>query len=471
MNQSKAPLWEALVNYAKKEVIPFHTPGHKLRSGVFPNIETVLGKQVFAIDPSDEVQDVSGDRSFEQLWSVAEELAAKLFMAHATRFLINGTSVGIHAMLMLMDGDIIVPRFSHQSVYAGLLLSRAKPIYLDTEFDLDWNIPLPPSLADIRAYLGSREVNSIFLTYPTYYGTTSDLKEIISFAKANQITTLVDEAHGGHFGFSDIFPKTALELGADLVVQSTHKTLGSLTQSSMLHIGNPKFVNRLDSLLSILQTTSPSLIMLGVLDEVRRELACNGKSLLEKALELAEELKRRLSTIPGIELMPDWLQQDPTKIVFRLTKLGLSGIEVEHLLRKDYNIQVELSDYYNVLALVTLGDNRQSIESLYKALADLSLRFKGAKPLMYHDLPGYPGIPQGAMDLKTAFYSQVESVPLAESKGRISSVFLTPYPPGVPVVIPGEIINIDIIEYLTTCFERGWDVRGLVGKKVMVIKE
>ncbi len=470
MDQSQAPLWEALLAYAKKEVVSFHTPGHKRGSGVFSILSEVLGETLFALDSSDEIECRASNNQFEDVLAQAQSLAASAFHSQATRFLVNGTTGGIHCMLLSLKGEVILPRFSHQSVYASLILSEVSPVYLETVFDTEWFIALPPSLAEVKTKLGGCTHQTIFLTNPTYYGTTPD-PAITAFARENGVMVFVDEAHGGHFAFSNSLPKSGLELGADLVVHSTHKLLGSLTQSSMLHIGNACLIPEQDRALSVLQTTSPSLVMLAVLDVVRRELYNNGVNLVERALGLSVQLRIALQRIKGVSVLPSYLQQDPTKVIFNFLDLGLTGIQVEHLLRKDYNIQVELSDYHNVLALLTLGDSLESVQRLSCAIKDLAERYANCASLPKSNLPPYPGLPKATIGLKEAYHAKHQVVSLDCCVGRVCGQFITPYPPGVPLTVPGEVITADVIDFIIRCKKLGWYVRGVHAEKVTVIKE
>ena len=472
MKQNQAPLWNALLAYKDKQVVPFHTPGHKLRSGVFSNIHRELGEGFFALDPSDEVESVYYDNDFEAALEDAQRLAAQLFGAEDSLFLVNGTTGGLHYLLAPTTGTVIVPRFSHQAVYSGLILSAGAVSYIPTQYDSEWQIPLPPSPEQFQSLVSRKQCEAVVLTYPTYYGTTPDISAIVETAGEHDVMVFLDEAHGGHFTFSSELPKSGLSYGVDAVVQSTHKTLGSFTQTSMLHSSNSLWFQKVLQARNVLQTTSPSLVFLAVLDEVRRTLAERGTLLVERSLYLAGECRKKLSRIPFIQLLPEHLQSDPTKIVFSLREIGLTGIAVERLLRTDYNIQVELSDYYNVLALITLGDTEASISRLVEALRDIVERRShlGGIPLPQHHAE-FPPLPEAVLSLRQAFFKDGEMVGLTECIGRVSGGFVTPYPPGVPVVVPGEIITPEIVEYLTWCSQIGWFVRGLEGEKLLVIKD
>jgi len=473
VNQDKVPFWEALVAYHQRAVVPFHTPGHKLNTGAFTEIGEALGSEVFALDPSDQIENLELNHDFDVALKMAEQLAADLFGATSSLFLVNGTTGGLHYLLMPTTGSVLIPRFSHQAVYSAMMLSQGQAVYLPAVYDPDWSIPLPPQVDQVEQILTTTRLEAVMLTHPTYYGTVCDLEAMIKPCKEHGLLVFVDEAHGGHFLFSSDLPATALQCGADAVVQSTHKTLGSLTQTSMLHANNAFWFSKAVQAQRVLQTTSPSLIFFAVLDEVRRVLAKQGCDLVGKAVELAKDCAQQLSRICGVELLPSYLQADPTKIVFSLRQLGLTGIELERILRVDYNIQVELSDYYSVIALVSVGDTMESIRALVDSVRDLAKRrdHLGGRPLQRHQMD-VPELPPVILTLREAFFGQKETLPLRDAEGRISGSFLTPYPPGVPVIAPGEQFTSDTIEHLLWCSSISWPVRGLMpGQNVIVLED
>lgn len=469
----ETPFWSSLKAYQEKGVIPFHTPGHKLNSGPFTEIASVLGEGVFSLDPSDEIHNANFNHDFELALREAENLAAELFGAQESLFLVNGTTSGLHYLMMPATGPILIPRFSHQAVYSALILGNSEPVYLPTSYDTEWLIPLPATTNQVEEILRKTSCEAVLVTHPTYYGTVSELTAICSVAKKHGAKVFVDEAHGGHFIFSNQLPTTGLASGATAVVQSTHKTLGSFTQTSMLHSNDKEWFKKVRQTRRVLETTSPSLVFLGMLDEVRRVLAEQGEDLMKKTLALAQDCATRLARISHVDLLPDHLRSDPTKIVFSLKDLGLTGIEVGTILRNDYNIQVELSDYYNVLALITLGDSPATINHLVEAVQDLVAR---SNHLRKTKLPHYkldiPDLPPCRTSLRQAFFQEQEEIGLNQAIGRVSGGFVTPYPPGVPVIVPGEEFTVEIVEHLKRCSSFGWPIRGLMaGEKVMVHKD
>ncbi len=471
--QSTTPLWSALNAYAHERIVPFHTPGHKLRSGPFAEIGNVLGEGFFRLDPSDEVQDEKFEHQFETALERAEQLAADLFGARDTLFLVNGTTSGLHYLLMPTTGRVLIPRFSHQAVYSALILSEAEAAYIPASYEREWMIPLAPTAAEIAERTSEQRYQALVLTHPTYYGTVSELEKLTKIAQERGLLVFVDEAHGGHFHFNKKLPSPGLQCGADAVVQSTHKNLGSFTQTSMLHSNNSTWFPKIVQAKEVLQTTSPSLVFLAVLDAVRAVLAEHGVELVGNCLDLAHRTVEGLERIKGVEVLPQRLQSDPTKVVFSLRALGLTGVEVERILRWDYNIQVELSDYYNVLALISVGDTPRSVEGLLEAVADLAAREShlGRQPLprQSFDTPPLPPIRE---NLRNAFFAERQILPLKDAIGKVSGGFLTPYPPGVPVIVPGEQYTVEIVEYLRWCLSLNWPVRGILpGENVPVLKD
>lgn len=466
-------MWEALVAYAEAGVVPFHTPGHKLKSGPFARMGEVLGEGVFALDPSDQVEAAAQEHDFQPVLAEAEALAAELFGARHSLFLVNGTTGGIHLLLMPTRGKVLIPRFSHQSSYSAMVLAQGQAVYLPASYDPEWLVPLPPTVDEVERVVQAERPEALILTHPTYYGTVCDLAAMGRLAQEYGVLLFVDEAHGGHFLFSDELPPTGLQCGADAVVQSTHKNLGSFTQTSMLHCNNDAWFAKVVQAQRVLQTTSPSFVFLAGLDEVRRVLALQGRDLVARTLDLARRCARELAALPYVEVLPDRLKVDPTKIVFSLRKLGLTGIDVERILRVDYNIQVELSDYYNALALITIGDTPASIDRLVSAVRDLTTRraHLGSAPLPRPNLQ-VPNLPPVALSLRDGFFQDKELVPLSQAVGRISGGFLTPYPPGVPMIVPGEVFTDEVVEYLRWCAGFNWPIRGLMpGQNVVVLKD
>jgi len=471
MNQSEssAPLWEAVVKYKENGIVPFHTPGHKLHSGVFCDLALHLGSDFLAMDASDELDSVQHDHRFERVLDQAQALAATAFGAAGTLFLVNGSTGGLHASLWGESGQVVIPRFSHQAVYSAALLAARPAVYLPADMDPVWHLPLPPSVEQWQCVLSGCCPSAAVITHPTYYGTVSPLADIAAECRKWRCESIVDEAHGGHFRYHKALPGSAMESGADIAVQSTHKTMGALTGSSMLHCRVGARRERLQNAVQILQTTSPSLPSLAVLDYVRSIWQAQGEEIMQSLWELARSARHELQRIPGISLPPQ--HADPTKLLFSMEMLGLRGFDVEWILRRDYRIQVEMSDHRWALALLTVGDDNESVAALLEALGDMAVRKAIHGPPIQHGTLVWPDLPEPACDMRYAAASPSVKIPYRNSLGRVSASFVVPYPPGVPLLVPGEIWNKDLIDHVEKSLAEGWHIRGIDQEKAAVLKD
>lgn len=464
MPQHQLPFLDALVGYLRSGVIPFHTPGHKQARGVHATLRAEL-EAAAKLDVSDVVASERFDDSWTEALHAAERLAAEAFGAKRTYFAINGTSGAIHAMLLAVRSmgyeEVILPRESHLSVFGGLILSGLRPKYVAGSRLPDWNLSLPPAPSTFAAVSGTAAV--YMLTRPSYYGIVPPLEPLASLAHERGGTLLVDEAHGPHFGFHPHLPPPALHCGADLVAQSTHKVLGAFTQSSMLHIGSDKVPEHLvERALLSTTSTSPSGLLLASLDAARAQMATEGAGLWEKALEIADTLRHHIGSHLGLTVLspthlPAGCELDRTRLVIRTADRGLHGVEAAHLLRK-YGVQVELADPWHVVALITWADTWETASALLEALR-FSLNEERHRKIptdRVWDLP----TPQVRLTPREAALAPTEWVPLCQAVGRISAETICPYPPGIPVICPGEEIDADIVAYLEGMRETAFEVRG-----------
>jgi len=453
--QNRVPLFEALKDYHSRNVIPFDVPGHKHGAGL-PELADYVGKKMLEIDVNameclDNISNPIG------VIREAEALAARAYGADNAFFLVNGTTSGVQAMIMAAcrPGEkIILPRNAHKSAIAGMILSGAVPIYIQPEINGDLGIAMGITADSIKQAIESHpDARAIFVIHPTYYGAVSDLAAIAKIAHRYGMAVLADEAHGAHFNFHPQLPASAMELGADASASSIHKTGGSLTQSSMLlmrdDILDPKYMK---TTLNLTQTTSASYLLMASLDIARKQLATRGRDILGRLLGIVREAKEELNSVDGLyafgrELVgcPGVFDYDDTKLGVNVRKLGLSGYETEKLLRKEYNIQVELADMYNILAITAVGDTKESIGSLVVALKDLA---------KYHRNGNVSKITQGMLknpeivvSPRDAYYSSKKSVPLEEAVGYVSGESIMVYPPGIPLVTPGEMMTEEIVAY------------------------
>lgn len=470
MNQQETPLFTGLLEHAKKNPIQFHIPGHKKGSGIDPEFREFIGSNALSIDlinigPLDDLHHPKG------MIKQAQQLAAEAFGADHTFFSVQGTSGAIMTMVMSVcsPGDkIIVPRNVHKSVMSAIIFSGATPIFIHPVVDKHLGIShgITPDSVE-KALSQHPDAKGVLVINPTYFGVSADLKRIVEIAHDYNVPVLVDEAHGVHIHFHEDLPLSAMQAGADMAATSVHKLGGSMTQSSILNIKegliSPK---RVQSIISMLTTTSTSYLLLASLDTARRRLVTEGKELIGKAIELAEQTRKQINETPhlycfGREILDSksTFDYDPTKLTICVKDLGITGFDAEMWLREHYNIEVEMSDLYNILCIITPGDTETETSLLVKALKELSVTFdhQSTKAEMSVQIPDIPLL---AISPRDAFYSETEVVPFEESAGRVIAEFIMVYPPGIPIFIPGEIITEDNLNYIKKNQEVGLPVQG-----------
>ena len=482
LDQKVAPLYQAMKKYIADEALAFHTPGHKQGKGVVKAFGDMMGKESLLMDVSlmSELDDLHDPQTYIK---EAQALAADLYKADSSYFVINGTTCAIQAMILatLNKGDkILIPRNSHSSVIGGVISAGADPIYLKPETDEDLGIAMAVSLSTIEVALKEYpDVKAVLIVNPTYYGVTADVEKIAELVHSNGKILLVDEAHGPHLIFSNKLPISAIEAGADIVAQSTHKILSALTQSSMLHCRHENIdVERLQNILSLLQSTSPNYLLLASLDLARQQMATEGKNLLERAITLSNNLRKEINNIAGLscfglEKKDDiaMFGLDYTKITVCFKELGLTGAEAEKILRYDYKIQAELADVYNVLFIISIGDDDKSVQILLESLVDMANKFKEKKRLEFK--VNLPSIPKKVILPQAAFYAVKNIINFSEAAGSICGEKITFYPPGIPIICPGEEITQEIIEYCSDLAKKGYKVVGpkdCTLEKIRVVK-
>jgi len=371
-------------------------------------------------------------------------------------------------LAVCQPGDkIIMPRNAHRSALGGLILSGARPVYIEPAINHEYGISMgiTPDMVE-RALKENPDTKAVFIVSPNYYGTVPPLKEIVHVAHKYDVPVLVDEAHGAHLRFHPGLPLSAMEAGADLSAVSTHKLTGSLTQSSMLLLQGERLNPRqIKAVLNITQTTSPSYILLASLDVARKQMALRGRSLLERTLEISSWIRNELSSIEGLNLMgeevtayPGCCALDPTKITVNVRGLGLTGYEMENILRQEYKIQVELSDLYNVLLLISIGDNWDTAKYLVNAFRDIAGRRSIKNVVRF--CPPLPPIPTMAVLPREAFYGHTYIKELEQAEGEISAEAITAYPPGIPLICPGELITREVVDYINLLKREHADLQG-----------
>ena len=470
--QYRTPLFDALVSLAESRKISFHTPGHKSGKGISTRFRKFVGPKIFTIDLTtlDEVDCLQRPVG---VIKEAQELAAEAYGADHSFFLINGTTVGNHAMILstASPGDeILVARNAHKSILTGIILSGATPRFFPPMFDEGLGILLNVTGEQaMHAMKLHPNAKLLALTSPNYYGVAADLRAIVSEAKRRGILVLVDEAHGPHFHFHPVLPTSALAAGVDVCVQSTHKILGGMTQSSMLHLKGPDIDHpKVVRLLHLLQSTSPSYILMASLDLARMQMATEGEKLLGKAIDLAKDARDRINRIPGLfcfgeaHLPEGGFTLDVTKLTICVKGLGLSGFEASAILNAEFGIQVEMADLFNFLVIVSIGDRRDDLDRLVTALGSLAGRGARAKDRRPVPSPLPPMGQQFHLPPRDAFFAPSEHLPLAKAEGRISSDIVTIYPPGIPVLVPGEEVGASTIDYLLSLASYGARIDGVL---------
>lgn len=487
MSQSKTPLFTGLLEHVKKKPIQFHIPGHKKGTGMDPEFRNFIGDNALSIDliniePLDDLHHPSG------IIKEAQQLAARAFGADHTFFSVQGTSGAIMTMIMSVcsPGDkIIVPRNVHKSIMSAIIFSGATPIFIHPIIDPNLGISHGITIEAVEKALRAHpDAKGVLVINPTYFGISANLKKIVEIAHSYHIPVLVDEAHGVHIHFHDKLPLSAMQAGADMAATSVHKLGGSMTQSSVLNIrGDLVSTRRVQSIISMLTTTSTSYLLLASLDVARKQLAINGYDLLDKTINLSNETRQKINVINGLYCVgPEILGTkatydfDPTKLIISVRNLGITGHEAELWLRKEYNIEVELSDLYNILCIISIGDTKEITEILLTALTQLAeMRMNTTqthekKVISVH----VPDIPTLALSPRDAFYADTEVVPFKASAGRIIAEFVMVYPPGIPIFIPGEIITEENINYIQENIDVGLPVQGPEDESIqaiLVIKE
>ncbi|MFQ5598880.1 MAG: aminotransferase class I/II-fold pyridoxal phosphate-dependent enzyme [Nitrospiria bacterium] len=483
--QLKTPLFDALVSLAKSRKTSFHTPGHKSGKGISTRFRKFVGPKIFSIDLTtlDEIDSLQQPRG---VIKASQALAAEAYGAEHSFFLVNGTTGGNHAMILAAcapGARVLVARNAHRSVIAGLLFSGARPVFFSPEIRNDlkvqWNVSLQAVKKSVERY---PEAKVLILTSPNYHGISADLPGIIRYAHEKGIVVLVDEAHGPHLHFHPDLPVSAMAAGADLSVQSTHKIIGGMTQASMLHARSGRVdIPALSSVLKLTQSTSPSYILMASLDLARMQMATEGRKLLDKAIHLAEEGRAKINQIPGLFCFgPDALLEhgawamDVTKLTISVENLGLTGFQVSHMLNCDYHIQVEMADTVHVLVIVSIGDRQEDLDHLVQSLWDISKQYAGGmeKRLFPHDLNPPPLPEKSVSPPREAFFQARTYVDLTDAAGKVASQIVTVYPPGIPVLIPGEVITTEIATYFKRILSVGATVDGLEeDRRIAVVEE
>ncbi len=479
MDQNRTPLFDAVKKYIELKPAYFRIPGHRFERGISERWKKAVGEDIFKFDLTetplmDDLHNPKGAIREAQL------LAREVFHAEHSYFLINGTTCGNEAMVAAVAAKgqkIAIPRNAHKSVLMGLIISGAQPVYLNPSLSAEWGIQ--GGITKEAVYAMFREhpdCMGVMVVSPTYYGICSDLEGIADICHRNGKVLIVDEAHGAHMYFSSRLPKGALLQGADMCAQSIHKVTGSLTQSSMLHI-NSKLVDvdKVEAVLQIVQSTSPSYLLLSSLDIARYELAINGKEMAQTAVELSDYAREEINKIEGMVCMGDQLigecgvkALDTTRLVISGRKLGLTGFRLYSMLFEKYGVDLELSDYINAVGIVTFANTKDDVDRLIGALGGIARNYKGGTEIKNEIL--LPPPPLSVLTPREAFFSLKKSIPWNEAVDQIAGEMIAPYPPGIPVIYPGERMTEEIWEYIERYRTDGRHLHGPADKTLTKFK-
>lgn len=467
-NQQETPIIEALRSLMSQTDAAFYAPGHKRGQGVSNSLTTLLGNSIFQADLP-ELPELDNLFAPSGVIEQSQQLAAQLWGADQTWFLVNGTSCGIIAAILATCGlgdKIILPRNSHQSAIAGLILSGAIPLFLEPIYNSQWDLAYGITPESLQKMLSDHpDTKAVLLLYPTYHGVGADIQAIAALTHHYNIPLIVDEAHGSHFPFHPEFPPSALQAGADITIQSTHKTLGALSQASMLHCQGTRISpQRISKALSLVQSTSPSYLLLASLDAARQQMALEGQALLTQTLNLAQIARERLSKLSGIRILtagdPEsgfcWF--DPTRLTLDISQWGLTGFEVDEILRQVFQVTAELPTLRQLSFIISLGNTEKDIDQLCHAFTILSDRYSASsQPSL--NLPSLP-TSQFALSPRDAYFAPTETVLIKDARDRVSAELICPYPPGIPVLIPGEVITQEALDYLQQIQQLGGMISG-----------
>jgi arginine decarboxylase len=509
MNQNRTPLLDAIVEYTRERPTYFKIPGHRYEKGISPRWTRWTGDGIFQFDLT-EAEGLDDLHCPEGVIKEAQELAAEVYHARKTYFLVNGTTCGNEAMVLTCAAEgekIMVPRNAHKSVLMGLILSGAEPVYLMPHFDESTGLCgcITPRQVE-EGFQSYPDCKGVFLVSPTYYGVCSDIAGISEVCHRHNAVLMVDEAHGGHLYFNSAekdtgeLPRGAILQGADMCAQSMHKVTGSLTQSSLLHVGSDRVdIGRLEANLHLVQSTSPSYLLMTSLDAARYELAKSGEDMLARAKKLSGDARDRINRIAGIHCVGEEsiseaiFALDTTRLVITAKALGISGFQLADGLYQDYRVGMELADETYVVAIVTYANEEKDIDRLVKALEDISARAaeKRQKSMAAKEIlpendaawenavapenvaapenaaawenaaaPGVFSLPEYVLSPRKAYFAAKQKVRWEEAKGRIAGEALIPYPPGIPLINPGERMSDEIWEYMEEYRKKGLHFHG-----------
>jgi len=468
-NQNQTPLFDAICEYNRRKPAYFRIPGHRYERGINQKWRDKVGDAIFGFDLTetpltDDLHHAGGPIK------EAENLASELWGSDYTHFLVNGTTCGNESMIITTahEGETVcVPRNAHKSALYGLTLGGAKPIYIMPQIEEEWVLHggISPDQAE-KMFTEHPECKGLMVVSPSYYGIASDIEGLAKVCHKHNAILMVDEAHGAHCYFSDKLPKGAIQAGADMCAQSIHKVTGSFTQSSMIHVkSNLVDRNLLENNLMLLQSTSPSYVLMTSLDMARHEMAMHGSAMIDRAVDLANAARKQLNEIKGVACAGKELigragiaALDETRMIISAAKIGITGFALKKLLFDTYDIDVELADYRNVVAIVTYANEKEDLDRLVAAMKDIAAKNCDGQPLPYAE--PLPTQPEYVVSPRQAYFAEKEIVSWKESIGRVAAEMIAPYPPGIPVIYQGERMSEEVWNYVEAFRQRKGHMHG-----------
>jgi arginine decarboxylase len=476
IDQKQSPLLSALRIWADRDDAPFHTPGHKKGEASSAAFQALIGHRALRADLP-ELPALDNLFAPQGVIQQAQELAAAAFGADRTWFLANGSTSGVIAAILATchPGDtIVLPRNAHQSVISGVILAGANPVFVMPEYDVDGDLAHGVTAAAIAEALAQYpQTTAVLIVSPTYYGVCSDVKSIAAITNQCGIPLIVDEAHGAHFGFHPDLPMTALESGADVVIQSTHKTLSALTQAAMLHIqGDRVNADRVTRALALVQSTSPNYLLLASLDAARQQMATVGAQLLTQTLIQVDRVIEGLQQLPGISILqlraaPGFTALDRTRLTVNVSGLGITGFTADEILTAQFGVICELPSLRHLTFIFSIGTTEKDADRLIAAISQLA---KQTHPTESIPVGSYPAPAATMISPRDAFFAATRTLPIDEAINQISAELICPYPPGIPVLLPGEKITAAAIEYLQMVQRSGGLISGCADPELRTIQ-
>ncbi|MBQ2041628.1 MAG: aminotransferase class I/II-fold pyridoxal phosphate-dependent enzyme [Firmicutes bacterium] len=456
-DQDRTPLFDAVAAYSEQRPAYFRIPGHRFENGIDPKFREAVGDEIFKLDLTetpltDDLHNASG------AIKEAEDLAAELWGAEYTHFLVNGSTCGNQTMIITTANNgqkVCIPRNAHKSALMGLIIGGGKPVYIMPQIEEEWGLHggITPEQAE-EMFQKNPDCRGLMVVSPTYYGVISDIEGLAEVCHRHGAVLMVDEAHGAHCYFSDRLPKGGIQAGADMCVQSIHKVTGSFTQSSMLHV-NSRLVDRafLEANLHLVQSTSPSYLLMTSLDMARHDMAMRGAEMVDEAFELAHDARAEINMIRGLRCAGKEIEGhagiyklDETRLTISAAEIGITGFALKKMLFEEYNVDVELADYRNALAIVTFANRREDLDRLVASLTDIAATYKDGKPLP--KASPLPPQPEYVLSPREAYFGETKPIWWEDAVGHISGEMIAPYPPGIPVIYPGERMSQEVWDFL-----------------------